>query len=125
MKKIIAYSLIFIYSFMVVKPVVPYAYDFVAKKVWAYSHCKQIKEMNVHMNILEALADMAKHNNPKPVDDNPFETYKTSGNNAFDVASTFSISLVNDIPAPGYFSHYMEHLYFVFQRNDTPPPRLA
>lgn len=103
----------------------PYAFDFVAKKVWQYSHSKKVNKMRGHVNLLQVLADMAKHNNPKPVDNNPLDASKTAGNSAAEVASAFPIVFTNNIPRQNYFSQYKEHLYLVFHRHDTPPPRLA
>jgi len=103
----------------------PYAYDFLAKKVWQYSHTKKVNQLQGHVNLLQVLADMAKHNNPKPVDNNPLDAFKTAGNSAAEVASAFSIVFTNNIPQQNYFSQYTEHLYLVFHRHDTPPPRVA
>lgn len=124
MKKVVAYTLLFFYMSSGFKPFVPAVFNYISKTFWEISHRNHVKNMTGRVNLLVELADMAKHNNPKPSNAPQPDSVKQSSGSLC-VVPKFNYVFSFNRFSEKLFSHYFSSAGVVFLSITAPPPKAA
>lgn len=125
MKKFIAITLIFLYSYSFVRTYIPVVYKYVSKTVWKISFSQKVKNLPPRANILSLLQDMAKHNTTKQSNTPQPDSISQSFQSFFCLIPKHNHSFTFDETEKAIFLFYIGNVPFVFRKNATPPPKVA
>lgn len=125
MKKLISITLIFFFIFSIVKPCIPFAFNYISKKVWEISHNYKVRNISPRTNFLVVLKDMAKNNNPKPTNPPQPDSINQSSFSFLCLISKNSCSFSLDETSKEFFPYCFGNIPLVFRRNTSPPPKVA
>ncbi|MEO8086000.1 MAG: hypothetical protein ABI763_04220 [Bacteroidota bacterium] len=123
MKKNIAQILIFFYLGSFATPFAPAILEYAAKKVWTISHEQHIKNLDDRFNLLNELAEMAKHNNPKKNNSpDPNSMSKMMCSFIF-IVPELNCSFKDQMHSMDYPTDHSFSVPFTFSQINIPPPK--
>lgn len=97
----------------------------VSKEIWSIQHQCKIKNIEARINILEVLADMAKHNCPKQDNNSQPDSFKLSCIAFAAIIPQINSAIFLSAKSKKQFTHYVSTTGLDFSTLDTPPPKVA
>jgi hypothetical protein len=120
MQKGILYMLLFTYSTLILKPVMPYVSDAVAHVFWYSKHMATVHYVNGKFHVHREMMEAAKQSNKEKT---PYLEKKEQGQNVHVIGKIMKLDFVVVLIDRYYYSTSATQL-FGHLTHDYPPPKI-
>ncbi len=119
MKMAITYLLLFTYSTIILKPLLPYATDIIAHVFWYKDHMATVHSHNGKFHVHKEVMEAARHN-----DSEKNSNILKKDNSASDHIVSMELNIISQkYFNKKYYSLPASHLIFTYLSADFPPPK--